>query len=552
MAKNRVKVIALGGVGEVGKNMLVLEHKDDIIIIDAGLKFPEEEMIGIDFIIPDISYLLDKKERIRGIVLTHGHEDHIGALPYILPELGVPVYATRLTRGLLTVKLKERGLLRHAQINPVEPGETLSLGAFDVEFFRVNHSIPDAMGLIIRTSAGTIVHSGDFKFDKSPADSLPTDFAHLAQVGQEGVLALLCDCVRVELPGYTPSEQVVSDSFDAVLAQARGRVIVTTFASNISRIQLAICTAHRHGRKVAIVGRSLESNVGVAAELGFLNVPDGTIISLGETRSLPHNEVMFVTTGSQGEPTSALSRIANNEHRQIHIVPGDTVILSATPVPGNEETVARTIDNLFRLGADVIYDAVMTVHVSGHASREELKLMLSIVKPQFCIPLHGEYRHMVLFRSAAQEIGMSEDNIILAEVGDMVEFARDYGRITRRVPASAILVDGAMVGELAQATLRDRQRLSRDGVVIVVVTLDRETGWLLAGPEIVTRGFVHMHGADDLTEKARDRVRTVLETLEQPQTGNGFIAGKVKDALGKFIYDRTRRRPMILPVVTEV
>ncbi len=565
MPRSKVKIVPLGGVGEIGKNMLVLEYGDDIVIVDAGLKFPEEEMLGIDFIIPDISYLLEKRDKIRGIVITHGHEDHIGALPYVLPELNVPVYSTKLTNGLIRVKLKERGIprrfagdevyrgaLHDADLRLIEEGELLSLGAFDIELFRVNHSIPDAVGLIIHTPVGMIVHSGDFKFDATPIEALPTDLLKLAQLGRSNVLAFFCDCVRVELPGHTPSESVVGDTFEAVMSEAKGRVIITTFASNISRIQQAIFTAQNHNRKVAIVGRSLESNVNVAHELGFLTIPSETLVSVGDTKHMRNEEIVYITTGSQGEPTSVLSRIANNDHKQIRIVPGDTVIISATPVPGNEETVARTIDNLFKLGAHVVYDAIMTVHVSGHASREELKEMLQLVQPRYCVPLHGEYRHMVLFRDVALEVGISADNVLLAEVGDVLEFGRDSGRVSRRISVGSILVDGVMFGEEAQVVLRDRQHLSRDGVVIAAVTLDRQSGSLVAGPDIVSRGFIYMRESDELIEKAKEQVRRAVDHHNGGQVEYGFAVQKIKESLGKFIFDQTRRRPMILPVVTEI
>ncbi|MBI2955667.1 MAG: ribonuclease J [Chloroflexi bacterium] len=552
MSKNKVKIIPLGGAGEIGKNMLVVECRDDIVVIDAGLKFPNEEMLGIDFIIPDISYLLERKDRVRGIVITHGHEDHIGALPYILPELKVPVYSTRLTNGIIKVKLKERGLLHDTDLHCVEPGDVLSFGSIEVVFFRVNHSIPDAVGLIMNTPAGLIVHTGDFKFDKTPIEAPPTDFDQLVNLGLSNVVALFCDCVRVELHGSTPSERIVGDTFDAVMSDATGRVIITTFASNISRIQQAIYTAHNHGRKVAIIGRSLESNVNVAIDLGFLVVPDDTLISLAQAKNLRNDQVVFITTGSQGEPTSVLSRIATNDHKQIRLVPGDTVIISATPVPGNEETVSRTIDNLFRLGAKVVYDAIMTVHVSGHASRDELKLMLQLVQPQYCIPLHGEYRHMVLFREMAGEAGIAPEQVLLAEVGDILEFNQGSGRIARRVQVGSVLVDGVMVGEVARVVLRDRQHLSRDGVVIVVVALDRQSGELVSGPDIVSRGFVYMREADELIEKAKENVRRAIVSRNGSELEYGFAVQKIKESLGKFIFDKTRRRPMILTVVTEI
>ena len=552
MAKRKVKIIPLGGVGEIGKNMLVIEHRDDIVIVDAGLKFPEEEMHGIDLIIPDISYLSDKKDRIRGIILTHGHEDHIGALPYLLPDLEAPIYCTTLTHGLVSAKLKERGLLRSAQLHVVDPADTVSLGRFEVEFFRVNHSIPDAVGLIMHTPAGLIVHTGDFKLDGLPVASAPTDYDKLAELGQHDVLALLCDCVRVELPGRTPPESIVGETFDRVVSSAPGRVIITTFASNISRVQQAIDTANKYNRKVSIVGRSLESNVEVATQLGFLKVPEGLIVTLNQAGNLPPEEVMLITTGSQGEPTSVLSRIATNDHRRIRILPGDTVIISATPVPGNEETVARTIDNLFKLGASVIYDALMMVHVSGHASREELSQMLRLVQPRYCVPIHGEYRHMVLLRRLAQEAGVPASNVIIPEVGDVIEFGEDYGHITRRIPVGSVLVDGVVSGEAARVLLRDRQHLSKDGIVIVVVGRDRRSGQIVSGPDIVSRGFVYLRESDDMMEKARQQVRKALEAGSGDDVDCGSAVQKNKDVHGKFILARTRRRPMILPVVTEI
>jgi len=552
LAKKKVKIIPLGGVGEIGKNMLVIEHRDDIVIVDAGLKFPEEEMHGIDFIIPDISYLADKKERIRGIILTHGHEDHIGALPYLLPNLDAPVYCTTLTHGLVSVKLKERGLLQSARLHVIDPDDIISLGRFEVEFFRVNHSIPDAVGLILHTPAGLIVHTGDFKFDGMPVSSAPTDNDKLAGLGKRDVLALLCDCVRVELPGRTPPERVVGETFDRVVSSAAGRVIITTFASNISRIQQAIDTAHKYERKVAIVGRSLECNVEVATNLGFLRVPDETLVTVNQARNLRPGEVILITTGSQGEPTSVLSRMATNDHPRIRILPGDTVIISATPVPGNEETVARTIDNLFRLGASVIYDAIMRVHVSGHASQDELSQMLEMVHPRYCVPLHGEYRHMVLLRRLAQQAGIPEANVIIPEVGDVIEFGEDYGHVTRRIPVGSVLVDGVVSGEAAQVVLRDRQHLSKDGIVVVVVALDRENGDILSGPDIISRGFVYLRDSDDMMEKAQQQVLKAIQSGVGAGFEYGLAVEKIKDALGKFIFDRTRRRPMILPVVTEV
>ncbi|MCL5959080.1 MAG: ribonuclease J [Chloroflexi bacterium] len=484
--------------------------------------------------------------------MTHGHEDHVGALPYLLADLNVPIYCTTLTHGLVSVKLKERGLLRDAELHIVKPEDRIKLGHFEIEFFRVSHSIPDAVGLIMHTPAGIIVHTGDFKFDGAPVGSSITDYDKLVDLGRRDVLALLCDCVRVELPGRTPPERVVGETFDKVVSSATGRVIITTFASNVSRIQQVIDTACKYNRKVAVVGRSLEKNVEVAGQLGFLTVSDGTLVTVNQARSLPPEEVILITTGSQGEPTSVLSRIATNGHHRIRIIPGDTVIISATPVPGNEETVARTIDNLFKLGASVIYDAIMMVHVSGHASRDELSQMLGLVQPRYCVPLHGEYRHMVLFKRLAEEAGIPAANVIISEVGDVIEFGEDYGRLAHRIPVGEVLVDGVVMGEAAQDVLKDRQHLSKEGIVIVVVALDRRDGHIVSGPDIVSRGFVYLRESDAMMEEAQQVIRKALESAPDDLLEYGFAVQCIKNALGKFIFERTRRRPMILPVVTEL
>ncbi len=413
MAKPRLKIIPLGGLSEIGKNMMVIESKDDLIVIDAGLMFPEEEMLGVDLVIPDISYLLERRDKIRGILVTHGHEDHIGALPYVLPQLEVPVYATQLTKGLISVKLKERKALAGADLRVVSPGETITLGEFQVEFFPVCHSIPDAVGLIIRTPLGTIVHSGDFKLDYTPVSGKPTDLSRLAQLGSEGVLLLLSDSTYAELPGYTPSERVVGEALDRIMAEAPGRVIITTFSSLVSRIQQVIDSAAKHGRRVFVVGRNMNDIVRMALELDYLRAPDGIMGRLDEVKKMPHDKIVFVTTGSQGEPTSALVRIANRDHRQLHILPGDTVAISATPVPGNEALVARTMDNLLRQGAQVVYSAIAPVHVHGHGSQEELKLLLNVVKPKYFVPIHGEYRHLSQHAKLAESIGIARESIFV-------------------------------------------------------------------------------------------------------------------------------------------
>jgi ribonuclease J len=554
MSKPRLKIIPLGGLSEIGKNMMVMEYENDILIIDAGLMFPGEEMLGIDLIIPDISYLLDKKDKIRGIVITHGHEDHIGALPYLLPQLNVPVYSTKLTNGLISVKLKERKALAGAKLKVVQFGSQITLGKFRVEFFPVCHSIPDAAGLIISTPMGTIIHSGDFKLDYTPVDGKPTNLSRLAQLGSQGVLLLLADSTYAELPGYTPSERVVGETLDRVIANAPGRVIVTTFSSLVSRIQQVIDAAAKHQRRVFIVGRSMTDIVRMTLELGYLKAPDGVLGRIDELKGMPHNKVVLITTGSQGEPTSALVRIANRDHRQVHILRGDTVILSATAVPGNEALINRTVDNLFKQGAQVLYDKVAPVHVHGHASQEELKLLLNLVKPKFFIPIHGEYRHLSLHGKLAQSLGIPRGNIFLLEDGDILELSPQGGKKTGKVSSGNVYVDGLSVGDIGSVVLRDRRMLSRDGVVMVIITVNQQTGKLVGRPDIISRGFIEPGEAKDkdMIDKSRDMVARALDHSGVRPADWGFIYRKVRDILNKFYYDQTKRRPMILPVMVKV
>ncbi len=552
MTKPRLKVIPLGGLSEIGKNMTVMEYADDIIIIDAGLMFPGEDMLGIDLVIPDISYLLERREKIRGIVITHGHEDHIGALPYLLPQLNVPVYSTKLTQGLISVKLKERKALTGARLNIVPPGGDVTLGKFRVEFFPVCHSIPDSAGLIIYTPVGTGVHTGDFKIDYTPVDNKPTDLSRLAQLGAQGVLLLLSDSTYAELPGYTPSERVVGETLDHVMADAPGRVIVTTFASLVSRIQQVIDAAAKHQRRVFIIGRSMIDTVRIALELGYLNAPDGILARLDELKGMPHNKVVLVTTGSQGEPTSALVRIANRDHRQVHVLRGDTIILSATPIPGNEALINRTVDNLFKQGAQVLYDKVAQVHVHGHGSQEELKLLLSLVKPKFFMPIHGEYRHLSMHAKLAESIGIPTENIFLLEDGDILELNPQAGRITGRVSAGNVYVDGLSVGDIGSLVLRNRRMLSRDGVVVVIIAVNKQTGKLVGRPDIVSRGFVDTRESKEMIDESRDLVANALDRSGDHPAEWGFVNTKVRDILNKFYYEQTKRRPMILPVMVKV
>ena len=552
MAKPRLKIIPLGGLSEIGKNMMVMEYENDIIVIDAGLMFPDEEMLGVDLVIPDISYLLEKRERIRGIIITHGHEDHIGALPYLLPQLNVPVYSTKLTQGLISVKLKERKALSEAKLKVIFPGSGITLGRFNIEFFPVCHSIPDSVGLIINTPVGTVVHSGDFKLDYTPVSGKPTDLSRLAQLGAQGVLLLLSDSTYAELPGYTPSERVVGENLDHIMADAPGRVIVTTFSSLVSRIQQVIDSAAKHQRRVFIVGRSMSDTVRMALELGYLNAPNGILARLDELKGMPHNKIVFITTGSQGEPTSALVRMANRDHRQVHIVRGDTVVISATPVPGNEGLVNRTVDNLFKQGAQVLYSKVAQVHVHGHASQEELKLLLNLVKPKFFMPIHGEYRHLSLHAKLAQSVGIPKDNTFILEDGNVLEISPQAGRITGKVTSSNVYVDGLSVGDIGSVVLRNRRMLSRDGIVVVIIAVNKQTGKLIGRPDIVSRGFVDTRESKDMLDESRDLVARTLDHSGDRPAEWSFINTKVRDTLNKFYYEQTKRRPMILPFMVKV
>ncbi|HLG65205.1 MAG TPA: ribonuclease J [Ktedonosporobacter sp.] len=554
MTTEKIRLVPLGGLGEVGKNMMVVEYGNDIIIIDAGVMFPDEEMFGVDLVIPDTSYLADKKHRIRGILITHGHEDHVGGLPYILPALDFPpVYATRLTHGLISVKLKEHRLLEKATITIVTPGDQLELGELLAEFFRVNHSIPDAVGIVIRTPIGTVVHTGDYKFDYTPVDGKPADIGTLGRIGNEGVLLMMGDSTRVEAPGYTPSERVINDSLDKIFANAPGRILIATFASLISRVQQVVDTATRYERFVALVGRSMVNNVQMAVELGYLNIPKGMLIRAEDINKFEPEQVVIICTGSQGEPTSALTRIANEDHRLVRIQSGDTVILSATPVPGNEKMVHRTINSLFRQGAEVFYQGISNVHVSGHGAQEELKLMISLLRPRFFVPIHGEYRQLVLHAKLAHSLGIPGEHIVVAEDGDMIEVSPDGIALTDHTTSGNVFVDGLGVGDVGQIVLRDRKVLSQDGILMAVLTIDKETGQPLAGPDIVSRGFVYMRDAEELLESARERILESFIGLDGRHGSDwSFVKDKIKHTLSEFLYEKTRRRPMILPVVMEV
>lgn len=553
MPKHKLRVIPLGGLGEIGKNMLVLEYGEDLMIIDAGVMFPEEDMLGIDLVIPDMSYVIERANKVRGVVITHGHEDHIGSLPFLLSKVPSPVYATRLTAGLITVKLKEHKLLDSATLNVIQPGDEVKLGAaFRLQFFSVCHSIPDGIGIAVNTPVGTVVHTGDFKLDHTPVDGKLTDFPTLARLGSQGVLLLLSDSTRAEVPGYTPSESEISLAMERVIGEAEGRVIVATFASLISRVQQVVDAAVKQDRKVAVLGRSMVNNVRMATEMGYLKVPPGAMVRAEDITKLPAHQIVIVLTGSQGEPTSVLARLANGDHKQLHIHNGDTVLISASAIPGNERLVHRTIDNLFKKGANVIYQDVAKVHVSGHASQEELKMMISLVRPRYFVPVHGEYRQLKMHGRLAQSLGVPEENVFVLENGQVLELGRNSARITNKVPAGYVYVDGLGVGDVSHVVLRDRRLLAQDGVLVVVIAIDSQTGKVASKPDIVSRGFVYMRESEELIEEARELVTTNLDHGSDHLAERGFINSKIKDILSRFIYERTKRRPMILPVVLEV
>jgi len=552
-SKGKINLIPLGGLGEIGKNMLVIEYNKDLIIIDSGMTFPEEDMLGIDLVIPDITYLVENKERVKAIFLTHGHEDHVGGLPYVLRQIDAPIYGTKLTLGLVKGKLMEHELGKEIELRVVKPREIVIVGELKVEFIRVSHSIPDSVALGIHTPIGTILHTGDFKFDQTPVDDAVTDFHRLAELGEEGVLALLSDSTNSEHAGYTMSEKAVGDTFDEMFRLAKQRIIVATFASNVHRIQQVIDAAYKYKRKVAIAGRSMENVSTIAAELGYLNLPEGMHVELDQIDTVPPDKLVILTTGSQGEPMSALRRMANKDHKKVEIVPGDTVIISASPIPGNEKLIARTINDLFKLGAEVIYKDLSEVHVSGHASQEEQKLMLNLTKPKFFLPVHGEYRHLVFHAQLAKKLGIKPENIFIMENGSVLELNQERGKLLSKVTSGNILIDGYGIGDVGNIVLRDRRQLARDGIVIVVVTIEKELGNILAGPDLVSRGFVYVRESEELMEEAKIRVRAVLERCEEARIKEwSAIKSQIREVLRKYLYERTKRKPMILPIIMEV
>jgi len=547
----RLNIIPLGGLGEIGKNMMAVRYQDTIVVIDAGLMFPEDELLGIDIVIPDISFLVENRDKVKAILLTHGHEDHVGALPFILKEISPPIYGSKLTLGIVEGKLKENNL-GDVQLNVVRPRDQVRIGPMEIEFFRVSHSIPDSMGIAIHTPLGIIVHTGDFKIDQTPVDGQVIDFRKMAELGEKGVLVMLSDSTNAERSGFTQSEKIVGNTFDDLFGRCEGRIIVTTFASNVHRIQQVIHTAEKYGRKVVVVGRSMVNNMKVATQLGIVDVPDDTLIELEEINKYPPERIVVATTGSQGEPMSALTRMATADHRWISIKQGDTVIISATPVPGNEKSVARTIDLLFKQGAEVIYEKERGVHVSGHASSEELKMMINIIKPRYFIPVHGEYRHLMKHAKLAESLGIPQSRIFVAENGQIIEISKKKAHVAGKVTAGKVLVDGLGVGDVGNIVLRDRRQLSQDGIIIVVVSINKENGEVISGPDIVTRGFVYVRESEQLIENAKAKVREAMEQCTRKNiTEWAIIKSQIRDKLGKHLYEKTGRRPMIMPIIME-
>ena len=552
--KKPVKIIPLGGLGEIGKNITLYEYDGDMFLVDCGMSFPDEDMPGIDIVIPDFTYVLENKDKIKGLVVTHGHEDHIGAIPYLLKNFNLPIYATRLTIGLIEGKLKEHKLLGDAKLNVVKPGAIITLGKFIIEFIHVNHSIPDAVGFAITSPAGTIIHTGDFKIDTTPIDDYVIDIVRFAEYGQRGVLALLADSTNAERPGYTASEKLVGGSFSNLFAKAEGRrIIVATFSSNIHRMQQIIDEAVRRDRKVAVSGRSMLNVVTVAEELGYLNIPENVLIDLADIRNYEPGRVVVITTGSQGEPLSALHRIAFSDHRQIEIIPGDMIIISATPIPGNEKLVSKVINELMKRGADVVYERMYDVHVSGHACQEELKLMMSITNPKYVIPLHGEQKHLMKHASLAEQMGIDPDNIIISANGNVIEISEKGITCSETVTAGRVMVDGLGVGDVGSIVLRDRKHLSDDGIIVITVCVDRITREIVSGPDVVSRGFVYVKESEELMNDIRELPDEILERCYMSNVRDmNTIKTRIKDGVSRELFTRTKRSPMILPIIMVV
>ena len=551
--KTPVKIIPLGGLNEIGKNMTVFECSNDIFILDCGLAFPDADMPGVDIVIPDFTYVERNRDKVRGIVITHGHEDHIGGLAYLLKKVNVPVYATRLTIGLIEGKLKEQGLYGKVSLNVVEPKKTVKMGCMAVEFIKVNHSIPDSVGMAIHTPAGVIVHTGDFKVDYSPIDDKIIDLARFGELGNRGVLALMADSTNAERPGYTHSEKTVGASFDNLFKKGEGkRIIIATFSSNIHRVQQIINCAVRYGRKVAVFGRSMINVINTAIDLGYLDVPDGVLIDIEMMNRYESERIVLITTGSQGEPMSALTRMAMNDHKKVNITPLDFIIISATPIPGNEKFVTRVVNELMKSGAEVVYEAMYEVHVSGHACQEELKLMLALTKPKFFIPVHGEYKHLKKHADLGKQMGLPSENVIIAEIGNVIETDGSRMSVVSQVPAGRSHVDGLGVGDVGSIVLRDRKHLAQDGLIIIVIGIERATNEIVAGPDIISRGFVYVRESEELMDEARMLLTSTLSACSAAELKEwNTLKGKMRDALSDYIYQKTKRSPMILPIIME-
>lgn len=553
----KLRVIPLGGLEEIGKNITVFEYGNDIIVVDMGFQFPDEEMLGVDYVIPDTTYLENKKDKIRGIVVTHGHMDHTGAIPYLIPKkFNAPIYTGRLTGEMIKKRQEEFGTASDLKLNIVDPDkDTIQLGCFRIEFFRVNHNIPDGMGLAIYSPAGLVVYTGDFKFDHTPVDERPTDFSKLAKYGGQNVLALFSDSTSVDKPGHSISEKDIGKNLDDIVGNVKGRLIVASFSSLISRIQQIIDSASKYGRKVAVVGRSMNDNIGIARELEYLKTPKGVFVDISEAKKMPDDEVVIITTGSQGEEMSGLMRMASGEHKDVRIKKGDTVILSSSPIPGNESAIVSMMDSLIREGARVIYSKIMDVHTGGHAQQEDLKLMIDLIKPRYLFPIHGERHKLVMHGDIAMSVGMKEENIIISDNGQVTEFdQKGFGGLTKeKVSVGYVMVDGLGIGDVGNIVLRDRQVMSKDGIFVVILTIDRKTGRLMNSPDIISRGFVYMRESEDLINNARDQIRKSLEKKDGTYPSNWtYIKTKVREDIGDFLYTHTQRRPMVLPVVIEV
>lgn len=553
IARDRLKIIPLGGLEEIGKNMTVFEYGNEMILVDCGVAFPEDEMLGVDLVIPDFSYLTKNKEKLKAMVITHGHEDHIGSIPYVLKEINVPIYATRLTLGLIKNKLEEHKLVRSTSMKCVKAGDVITLGNFKIEFIRVNHSIADSVALAITTPVGTVVHTGDFKIDYTPIDGNLIDLARFAELGKKGVLALMSDSTNSERPGYTMSESSVGKVFDGIFADCKKRIIVATFASNIHRVQQIVNSAMKNNRKVAICGRSMENVMNVAIELGYLDIPEGVLIDIDEIDSYPPERLTLITTGSQGEEMSGLSRMASGTHRKVTITNQDLVIISATPIPGNEKLVSNVIDDLFKIGAEVIYHTLKDIHVSGHACQEEQKLILSLVKPKYFIPVHGEFRHLQAHGETAIKVGVDPNNVIMLANGKVLELDKNFCKVTGTVPAGQILVDGLGVGDVGNIVLRDRQHLSQDGLIIVVIAMDNKTGKIMAGPDVISRGFVYVRESEDLMVGMRKEILKDIEKIQESGIKDwSTIKNTIRDTVHDFVFSKTRRNPMIIPIISEI